>query len=265
MAKLIDLGAEGRATAAEVARASDVVITMVPDAPDVEKAALGPGGIIEGMRPGAIYVDMSTVDPGTSRKIGAAMREKGVRMVDAPVARTVDNAWAGTLSIMIGGDPADIDEVMPILRTMGDTFTRCGPLGNGHAMKLVNNYISAGIMALHTEALTFGVKSGLKLEDIMALVMSTFAGSRQLGEYLPSKPSRRFCARLLYPPVDEGPAAGARPRQGDGGRHAGRPRRVRGARDRLRQGLRDQGLCERAAGAGSRGRDRGAAREPTAA
>jgi 3-hydroxyisobutyrate dehydrogenase-like beta-hydroxyacid dehydrogenase len=190
MAELIDLGAEGRATAAEVARASDVVITMVPDAPDVEKAALGPGGIIEGMRPGAIYVDMSTVDPGTSRRIGAAMRAKGVRMVDAPVARTVDNAWAGTLSIMIGGEPGDIDEVMPILRTMGDTFTRCGPLGNGHAMKLVNNYISAGIMALHTEALTFGVKSGLKLEDIVALVMSTFAGSRQLGEYLPSKPLR---------------------------------------------------------------------------
>jgi 4-hydroxybutyrate dehydrogenase/sulfolactaldehyde 3-reductase len=190
MASLIELGAEGRATAAEVARGSDVVITMVPDAPDVEKAALGSGGVIEGIRPGAIYIDMSTVDPGTSRRIGAAMREKGVRMLDAPVARMVDNAWAGTLSIMIGGDRADADEVMPILETMGDTFTYCGPLGTGHAMKLVNNYISAGIMALHTEALTFGVKAGLQLEDIIKLVMSTYAGSRQLGEYLPSKPLR---------------------------------------------------------------------------
>jgi 3-hydroxyisobutyrate dehydrogenase-like beta-hydroxyacid dehydrogenase len=190
MAALIERGAEGRATAAEVARASDVVITMVPDAPDVEKAALGQGGVIEGIRRGAIYMDMSTVDPGTSRRIGKAMADKGVRMVDAPVARMVDNAWAGTLSIMIGGAPADAEEVMPILETMGDTFTYCGPLGTGHAMKLVNNYISAGIMALHTEALTFGVKAGLKLEDIIGLVMSTFAGSRQLGEYLPGKTLR---------------------------------------------------------------------------
>jgi 3-hydroxyisobutyrate dehydrogenase-like beta-hydroxyacid dehydrogenase len=123
VASLIEAGAEGRATAAEVARASDVVITMVPDAPDVEKAALGPGGVIEGIRPGAIYIDMSTVDPGTSRKIGAAMAAKGVRMLDAPVARMVDNAWAGTLSIMIGGERADVDEVMPIFETLGDTFT----------------------------------------------------------------------------------------------------------------------------------------------
>lgn len=187
VASLIEVGAEGRGTAAEVARASDVVITMVPDAPDVEKAVLGAGGVLEGMRPGAIYIDMSTVDPGTSRKIGAAMAEKGVRMLDAPVARMVDNAWAGTLSIMIGGERADVDEVMPILETMGDTFTYCGPLGTGHAMKLVNNYISAGIMALHTEALTFGVKAGLKLEDIIGLVMSTFAGSRMLGEMMPNK------------------------------------------------------------------------------
>lgn len=190
MSELVELGAEGRATAAEVAAASDIVITMVPDAPDVEKAALGPGGIIEGIRPGAIHVDMSTVDPGTTRKIGAAMRAKGARMVDAPVARTVDNARAGTLAIMTGGEPEDVEAIMPVLRCMGDTFTHCGPLGNAHAMKLVNNFISAGIMALHCEALTFGVKAGLELEDIQKLVMSTYAGSRQLGEYLPSKPLR---------------------------------------------------------------------------
>ncbi len=188
VAELVAQGAEGRGTAAEVAAAADVVITMVPDAPDVLKAALGPGGVVEGLKPGSVYIDMSTVDPGTTRKIGAEVAKKGAKMVDAPVARTVDNAWAGTLSIMTGGDPADIEAVMPVLRCMGDTFTHCGALGNAHAMKLVNNYISAGIMALHCEALTFGVKAGLKLEDIQKLVMSTFAGSRQLGEFLPSKP-----------------------------------------------------------------------------
>ncbi len=185
---LINEGAEGRGTAAGVARASDIVITMVPDAPDVEKAALGAGGIIEGIQEDGLYIDMSTVDPTTSRKIGAEIVKKGARMIDAPVARTVDNAWAGTLSIMTGGDPTDVEEAMPVLQAMGDTFTYCGPLGNGHAMKLVNNFISAGIMALHTEALTFGVKAGLKIEDIIELVMSTFAGSRQLGEVFPNKP-----------------------------------------------------------------------------
>jgi 3-hydroxyisobutyrate dehydrogenase-like beta-hydroxyacid dehydrogenase len=188
VADLVAVGAEGRGTAAEAAAAADVVITMVPDAPDVLKAALGPGGVLEGLRPGSLYIDMSTVDPGTTRRIGAAVVAKGARMMDAPVARTVDHARAGTLAIMTGGDPADVEAAMPVLRCMGDTFTYCGPLGNAHAMKLVNNYISAGIMALHCEALTFGVKAGLVLEDIQKLVMSTFAGSRQLGEFLPSKP-----------------------------------------------------------------------------
>jgi 4-hydroxybutyrate dehydrogenase / sulfolactaldehyde 3-reductase len=188
VADLVALGAEGRATAAAVAAECDALITMLPDAPDVEKAVLGQGGIIEGLRPGSVYIDMSTIDPGTSRKVAAALAERGVAMVDAPVARTVDHARAGTLAIMTGGAPEDVEAVMPILRCMGDTFTYCGRSGNGHAMKLVNNYISAGIMALHCEALVFGAKAGLTLETMSQLLMSTLAGSRQLGEYLPSKP-----------------------------------------------------------------------------
>jgi 3-hydroxyisobutyrate dehydrogenase-like beta-hydroxyacid dehydrogenase len=183
----VSAGARSSDSAANAAAESDVVITMVPDAPDVEKAALGAGGIIEGIRSGSIYMDMSTIDPGTTRRVGGAMKEKGVRMVDAPVARTVDEARAGKLAIMMGGAPEDVEEVMPILRCMGDTFTYCGPLGNGVALKLTNNYISAGILALHAEALAFGVKAGLKLEDIIKLVNSTFAGSRMLNELLPSK------------------------------------------------------------------------------
>ena len=185
--ELVKLGARAFGSAAEVAAESNIVITMVPDAPDVEKAALGSGGIIEGIRSGALYMDMSTIDPGTTRKVGAAMKEKGVRMVDAPVARTVDEAIAGKLAIMIGGDPNDVEEVMPILKCMGDTFTYCGPLGNGVALKLTNNYISAGIIALHAEALAFGVRAGLNLEDIIELVSSTFAGSRMLSELFPKK------------------------------------------------------------------------------
>lgn len=190
MAALIEAGAKGAPTPAEVARASDVVITMVPDAPDVEKAALGPGGIIEGLRPGALYVDMSTIDPATTRRVGAAMAARGIRMIDAPVARTVDNAIAGTLAIMMGGDPEDVEEVRPILACMGDTFTYCGPLGNGHAMKLVNNFTSAGITALLSEALAFGLRAGLELEQIMALIGSTYARNGILEHVLPAKALR---------------------------------------------------------------------------
>lgn len=114
-ADLVEEGAQARGTAAEVARASDVVITMVPDAPDVEKAALGPGGVVEGLAAGRLYVDMSTIDPATTRKVGAAMAARGIRMIDAPVGRSVDDAYAGTLAIMIGGEQADVDEAMPIL------------------------------------------------------------------------------------------------------------------------------------------------------
>lgn len=183
-------GARGRGTPAAVAAGADLVVTMVPEPADVLKAALEPGGIIEGLRPGGLYVDMSTSDPVVTRRIGAAMAARGIRMVDAPVARTVENARAGTLSIMTGGEPADVEAAMPVLRAMGDTFTYCGPLGNAHALKLVNNYVAAGVMSLLCEALAMGVKAGLRLETIIELVQGTYAGTRQLGEVFPRKPLR---------------------------------------------------------------------------
>lgn len=187
VADLIEAGAQGRATPAEVARASDVVITMVPDAPDMEKAALGPGGVIEGLAEGGLYIDMSTVDPATTLKIGAEMAKRGIRMVDAPVGRTVDHAYAGKLAIMMGGDDKDIEDAMPILRCMGTDFTHCGPLGAGHAMKLTNNYIACGTLAPFSEALSFGMASGLTLEKIIELVGSTGARSGILTEMLPAR------------------------------------------------------------------------------
>ncbi len=185
--EMTNLGAKACETPAETAADSEVIITMVPDAPDVEKVVLGDKGIVHGIKPGTIYIDMSTIDPGTTRKVGAAIREKGARMVDCPVARTVKEAREGKLAIIMGGEREDLDAVQPILNHLGDTFTYCGPLGNGEAMKLVNNYIAAGIIAAHAEALSFGIKAGLKLEDIMRVVGGTFAGNRMLGELLPSQ------------------------------------------------------------------------------
>ena len=187
VAEMTRLGAKACETPAETAGDSDVIITMVPDAPDVEAVVLGDKGIVHGIKPGSIYMDMSTIDPGTTRKVGAAIRKKGAQMVDCPVARTVKEARAGKLAIMMGGDHADVEAVQPILNCLGDTFTYCGPLGNGVAMKLVNNYIASCIIAANAEALSFGVKAGLKLEDIMRVVGNTFAGNRMLGELLPSK------------------------------------------------------------------------------
>jgi 3-hydroxyisobutyrate dehydrogenase-like beta-hydroxyacid dehydrogenase len=187
VAELIDAGAKGLASPAAVAAASDVVITMVPDAPDVTKAALGPGGIVEGLAPGGLYIDMSTVDPATTRQNGAEMAKRGIRMIDAPVGRTVDNAYEGTLAIMVGGAPEDVERAMPILRCMGTDITQCGPLGNGHAVKLVNNYISGGILALLSEGLTMGVKAGLELETILEVVGGTFASSGVMTKMLPAK------------------------------------------------------------------------------
>jgi 3-hydroxyisobutyrate dehydrogenase-like beta-hydroxyacid dehydrogenase len=184
------LAAEGASvldSPAAIAAASDLTITMVPDAPDVEAVALGPDGIVQGIRPGAIYMDMSTVDPGTTRKVGAAIVAKGARMVDAPVARTVEDAKRGTLAIMVGGAPADVEAVRPVLDKLGNFIVHAGPLGNGHALKLVNNYLSAGILALHAEALSFGIKSGLTLEKIIELVASTGAASAQLTKMQPLK------------------------------------------------------------------------------
>ena len=190
VAELVEAGATGRASPAAVAEASDIVITMVPDAPDVEKAALGAGGIIEGLAPGGLYIDMSTVDPKTTRKVGAAMAARGIRMIDAPVGRTVENAYEGTLSIMVGGEAGDVEEAMPVLRCMGTDITHCGPLGNGHAVKLVNNYVSGGILALLSEGLTMGVKAGLTLETMLDVVGSTFAASGVMTRMLPAKAFR---------------------------------------------------------------------------
>jgi NAD binding domain of 6-phosphogluconate dehydrogenase len=124
--RLVAAGATRGESPRAVAAATDVVITMVPDAPDVEAAALGPDGILAGARPGLIYVDMSTIDPLTTRRVGAAMAVRGVRMIDCPVGRTTAHAEVGRLLLMLGGDPGDIEAVRPVLACTADTFIYCG-------------------------------------------------------------------------------------------------------------------------------------------
>jgi len=188
VAALVAAGARAAATAANVAEASEIVITMLPDAPDVERVALGAEGIVEGLRKGAIYVDMSTIDPATTRKVAAAVRAKGAAMIDSPVGKTADAAVAGTLTLMVGGDAADIARVRPVLDCMGTDFFHCGELGAGQTIKLINNLLATCIAEASIEALVAGTKAGITLDTMMAVFRTTMAWSSQLAVAMPKRP-----------------------------------------------------------------------------
>jgi 3-hydroxyisobutyrate dehydrogenase-like beta-hydroxyacid dehydrogenase len=185
---LVAAGSRAAATPARVAEASDVVITMLPDAPDVERVALGRDGLVQGLRAGSVYVDMSTIDPETTRRVGAAVRAKGAAMIDAPVGKTADAAVAGTLTLMVGGDPADIARVRPVLDCMGTDFFHCGPLGAGQTIKLINNLLATCIAEASIEALVTGTKAGITLDTMLAVFRTTMAWSSQLAVAMPKRP-----------------------------------------------------------------------------
>ncbi len=179
--KLVAAGAKAAATPRDVAAQSDLVITMLPDAPDVERAALGPDGVVAGLKSGALYVDMSTIDPATTRKVAAAVQAKGAAMVDSPVGKTADAAVAGTLTLMVGGDAADIARARPVLDCMGTDFFHCGELGTGQTMKLLNNLLAQTIGTANVETLVAGVKAGITLDTMMSVLKTTMAWNQQLG------------------------------------------------------------------------------------
>lgn len=143
----VKLGAKAASSVADAAKAGDIVVTIVPSSSHVEAVYLGKGGVLEGVAAGRLCVDMSTVDPATSQKIGAALAAKGARFIDAPVSGGVGGATAGTLAIMIGGDARDVEEARPVLATMGSNLIHVGPIGAGEVAKLCNNLI-AGVAAV---------------------------------------------------------------------------------------------------------------------
>jgi 4-hydroxybutyrate dehydrogenase/sulfolactaldehyde 3-reductase len=179
--RLVEAGAKAASSPREVAEKSEVVITMLPDAPDVEAAVLGANGVAEGLKPGSLYIDMSTIDPETTQRIGAGLAEKGVDMLDSPVGKTVDHAVAGTSTLMIGGDPAVLERARPILSAMGTDLIHCGPLGLGQAMKLTNNLLASVLLAASSEALVAGTKAGLSLETMISVLKTTMAWNQQLA------------------------------------------------------------------------------------
>lgn len=169
-------GAAAVESAAEAARRADVVITMVPNSPDVETAYLGPLGVLEGARPGLLAVDMSTIDPATTRAVGARLAAAGVRMLDAPVSGGVPGAVAGTLTIMVGGDAAAVAEARPILAAMGKNVVHVGPLGSGEVAKICNNLIAGVSMVAVAEAFSIGTRAGVD-PKILHDVIRTSSGA----------------------------------------------------------------------------------------
>jgi 2-hydroxy-3-oxopropionate reductase len=180
--EIVKAGATAAASPRDVAAQCDVLITMLPNSPEVEQVALGPGGIIEGARRGLIFADMSTISPIVSRKIGAALEPKGVAMLDAPVSGGEKGAIDGTLSIMVGGDKAVFERVLLIFQAMGKTITLLGPLGLGGFTKLANQIIVAVNLTGLAEALTLGKKAGLDRELLLTALAGGLAGSKCLDQ-----------------------------------------------------------------------------------
>jgi 3-hydroxyisobutyrate dehydrogenase len=169
-------GAVAAASAAEATSRADVVVTMVPNSPEVETAYLGAGGVLEGVRAGQIAIDMSTIDPATTRKVGARLEAAGVRMLDAPVSGGVPGAVAGTLTIMVGGDPAAFAEARPILGAMGRNVVYVGPLGSGEVAKICNNLLAGVSMIAAAEAFTIGLRAGVD-PKILHEIIRTSSGN----------------------------------------------------------------------------------------
>jgi len=188
VAALTALGATTAATPRDVAAGSDIVITMLPDAPDVERVALGPNGIVEGIRRGTIYIDMSTIDPDTTRKVGVAIASKGAAMIDSPVGKTADAAVAGNLTLMVGGAEDVVARCRTVLDAMGTDFFHCGALGAGQTMKLINNLLATAVSEASIEALVTGTKSGLTLDTMMNVFRTTMAWNNALAIAMPKRP-----------------------------------------------------------------------------
>jgi 2-hydroxy-3-oxopropionate reductase len=184
--EIVAVGAKSASSPREVAAQCDVLITMLPNSPDVELVALGPDGIIEGARSGLVYVDMSTISPIVSRRVAEKLAAHGVRMLDAPVSGGEKGAIEGALSIMAGGDKDVFDRVLPILQAMGKTITHLGALGSGGFTKLANQVIVAVNLTALAEALTLARKAGLDRELTLTALGGGLAGSRCLEQKRPN-------------------------------------------------------------------------------
>ncbi len=183
--EIVVYGAERGTLPKNVAQNSDIIITMLPNSPDVKKAVLGENGVIEGVREGQILIDMSSIAPLVSREVAEGLKKKKVEMLDAPVSGGQEKAEAGTLAIMVGGKKEVFEKCKPILDLLGGSITLVGDIGAGQTTKLANQIIVAINIAAVAEALIMGKKAGVDPEKIFNAIKGGLAGSQCLVDKAP--------------------------------------------------------------------------------
>lgn len=190
--ELVALGAEAAASPKEVAEKSDIIITMLPNSPQVLEVCMGENGIVEGTREGQIVIDMSSIDPLKSREISEALSAKGVDFLDAPVSGGEPKAIDGTISVMVGGKKEIFDKCYDIMKSMAGSVVYVGEVGAGNITKLANQIIVALNIAAMSEAFTLATKAGVSPELVYQAIRGGLAGSTVLDAKAPMVMERRF-------------------------------------------------------------------------
>jgi 2-hydroxy-3-oxopropionate reductase len=189
---LVAAGAKAAGSAADAAADADVVITMVPDSPDVEDVVLGEDGVFSTARQGLLLIDMSSIRPDTARQIGEEALARGVRFLDAPVSGGEIGAKEATLSIMVGGSADDFEAARPVLESLGRTIVHVGPVGSGQTVKAANQLIVAGVIELVSEAIVLLEAHGVDMEPAIKVLAGGLAGNQILERKAAGMLARRF-------------------------------------------------------------------------
>jgi 2-hydroxy-3-oxopropionate reductase len=190
--RLVDAGGRGAESVADAVRGADVIVTMVPDSPDVEAVTGGDDGVFAAAKSGAIYVDMSTIRPDVAVRVAEAGHKAGLRVLDAPVSGGEAGAVEGSLSIMVGGEPAEFAAAKPVLEAVGKTIVHVGPAGSGQTVKAANQLIVAGNIQLLAEAVVFLEAYGVDTKAALEVLGGGLAGSTVLNRKGPNMLSREF-------------------------------------------------------------------------
>lgn len=190
--RLVELGGTAAVSVAAAATDADVVITMLPDSPDVEGVLLGDDGVFAAASDGTLVIDASTIRPDVAASLAAVGAQGGLRVLDAPVSGGEQGAIEGTLSIMVGGEPADFAAAGPILRAVGQTIVHVGPAGSGQTVKAANQLIVAGVIELVAEALVFLEAHGVDTDAAVRVLAGGLAGNRILDRKAADMMARRF-------------------------------------------------------------------------
>ena len=189
---LVAQGGRGAASIADAVKEADVVITMLPDSPDVESVVSGPHGVFANAKAGAYWIDASTIRPDVSVRLAAAAKESGIKSVDAPVSGGETGAIEGNLSIMVGGEATDVEAVRSVLDAVGSTVVHVGPAGSGQTVKAANQLIVAGTIQLVAEALVFLEAHKVDTEAAIKVLSGGLAGNRILDRKAASMVARTF-------------------------------------------------------------------------